>query len=77
MVARVNWPRSIPSIADELLGLSQLFAAAPAYKFLDMAVFVYHKPEPPPFEQLCLTEHVSSIRVVHEGVRTTITEVRG
>ena len=35
------------------------------------------EPPPPPFEQLCLTEHVSSIRIVEDGVRTTITEVRG
>ena len=33
-------------------------------------------PDPPPFEQLCLTEHVSSIRVRHDGDVVTITEIR-
>jgi len=37
---------------------------------------VLELPDPPPFEQLCLTEHVSSIRVVEDGQRVTITEVR-
>lgn len=36
-----------------------------------------YKPKPPAVETICLTEHVSSVRVLDpDGSRTTITELR-